>query len=165
MKWHGWTMYDPRIGGSQVIQDEQLGVDLTTDFIKTEDGKGWTVRVTGEPRPGVPANVKTSLIFHLALEGMGGSTKKMLYCEHLNQGTGHSLAFGATCHGQDPKLGPFGLVVFADSKENIIHRTAVKSTQVSENQIWQAKCEWNATARRHHIPRVELIHHLSSCLH
>ncbi|ROW07331.1 hypothetical protein VMCG_03705 [Cytospora schulzeri] len=139
MKGHGWTMYDPRVGGSQLIQDEELGVDLTTDFIKTEDGKGWTVRVTGAPRPGVPANVKTSLIFHIALEGIDGRKKKSLYCEHLNKGTGHSLAFGATCHGQDPKLGPFDLVVFTDSEENIIHRTAVKSARVSESQIWQAK--------------------------
>ena len=134
-------MYDPRIGGSQVTHDEELGVDLTTDFLKTDDGQGWTVRVAGIPRPGVPTNVKTSLIFHLALEGMGGSKKKSLYCEHLNKGTGHSLAFGATCHGQDPQLGPFDLVVYTDSEENIIHRTAVKSAQVDEEQIWQAKCE------------------------
>lgn len=148
-------MYDPRIGGSQFIQDEELGVDLTTDFIKTEDGKGWTVRVAGEPRPGAPANVKTSVIFHLALEGMSGSAKKNLYCEHLKRGTGHSLAFGATCHGHDPKLGSFDMVVFADSKENIIHRTAVKSAQVSENQLWQAKCEWNVPVRRNQKPRIE----------
>ena len=134
-------MYDPRVGGSQVIYDEELGVDLTTDFIKTEDGQGWSVRVSGVPRPGVPANVKTSLVLNVALEGMGGSNKKSFYCEHLNQGTGYSLAFGATCYGQDPKLGSFGLVVFADSEENVIHRTAVKSAQVSEDMIWQAKCE------------------------
>lgn len=134
-------MYDPRVGGSQVINDKELGVDLTTEFLKTEDGQAWTVRVAGTPRPGIPANVKTSIIFHLALEGMGDSNRKSLYCEHLNKGTGHSLAFGATCHGQDPKLGPFDLVVFADSEENIIHRTAVKSVQVSENKLWQAKGE------------------------
>jgi mannosyl-oligosaccharide glucosidase len=134
-------MYDPRVGGSQVIQDEELGVDLTTDFTKTEDGKGWTVQVAGTPRLDAPANVKISIIFHLALEGMDGSKKKSLYCEHLNKGTGHSLAFGATCHGQDPKLGSFDLVVFADNEENIIHSTAVNSAQVSDSQIWQAKCE------------------------
>lgn len=139
VKGYGWNMYDPRVGGSQVIQDEELSVDLTTDFTKTEDGKGWTVRVAGTPRLGAPANVKTSIIFHLALEGMDGSKKKSLYCERLNKGTGHSLAFGATCHGQDPKLGSFDLVVFADSEENIIQSTAVNSAQVSDSQIWQAK--------------------------
>ncbi|KUI59419.1 hypothetical protein VP1G_06690 [Cytospora mali] len=139
IKGHGWTMYDPRVGGSQVVHDEELGIDLTTDFLKTEDGQGWTVRVAGEPRPGAPTNVKTSIVFHLALEGMGSLEKKSLYCEHLNQGTGHSLAFGTTCHGQDPKLGAFDLVVFADSEENTIHRTAVKSVHVSEDEMWQAK--------------------------
>lgn len=151
MKGYGWTMYDPRVGGSQTIHDEELGIDLTTDFLKTEDGHGWTARVAGAPRPGAPTNLKTSIIFHLALEGMEGSKKKNLYCEHLNRGTGHSLAFGATCHGQDPKLGPFNLVVFADSEENIVHRTAVKSARVPEDSIWQARCKWDDVSTRNII--------------
>ncbi|KAK7746002.1 Processing alpha glucosidase I [Cytospora paraplurivora] len=95
MKGYGWTMYDPRVGGSQAIHDEELGVDLTTDFLKTEDGHGWTVRVAGTPRPGAPTNLKTSIIFHLALEGMDASKEKTLY--------------------------------------------SVKSAQVPEDKIWQAK--------------------------
>lgn len=149
MKGYGWTIYDPRIGGSQVIHDQELQIDLTTEFVKSEDGQGWSVRVTGTPRPGAPATTKTTIIFHVALEGMAGSTTKgkSLYCEHLNKGTGHSLAFGASCHGQDPKLGPFDLVISTDSRENIIHRTAVKSTDVPEDKIWQAKCKWASQQR------------------
>ncbi|KKY36576.1 putative mannosyl-oligosaccharide glucosidase [Diaporthe ampelina] len=141
VKGYGWTTYDPRVGGSQIIHDQQLQIDLTTEFVKSEDGHGWSVRVTGTPRPGAPATTKTTLIFHVALEGMAGSTSKSksLYCEHLNKGTGHSLAFGASCHGQDPKLGPFDLVISTDSRDNIIHRTAVKSSDVPEDKIWQAK--------------------------
>lgn len=144
MKGYGWTTYDPRIGGSQLIRDQELQVDLTTEFVKSEDGQGWSVRVTGTPRPGASATTKTTLIFHVALEGMAGATAKgkSLYCEHLNKGTGHSLAFGASCHGQDPRLGPFDLVISTDSRDNIIHRTAVNSVDVPEDKIWQAKCKW-----------------------
>lgn len=140
VKGYGWTTYDPRVGGSQLIHDQELQIDLTTDFVKSEDGQGWSVKVTGTPRPSAPATIKTTLIFHVALEGMAGSTRpKSLHCEHLNKGTGHSLVFGASCHGQDPRLGPFDLVISTDSSENIIHRTAVNSANVSEDQIWQAK--------------------------
>ncbi|POS73918.1 mannosyl-oligosaccharide glucosidase [Diaporthe helianthi] len=141
VKGYGWTTYDPRVGGSQLIRDQELQIDLTTDFIKSEDGQGWSVRVTGTPRPGAPNNVNTALIFHVALEGMAGSRAdtKSLYCEHLNEGTGHSLVFGASCHGQDPSLGPFDLVISTDSRANIIHRAAVNSASVPEDQIWQAK--------------------------
>jgi mannosyl-oligosaccharide glucosidase len=141
VKGYGWTAYDPRVGGTQVIHDHELQVDLTTDFVKSGDGQGWSVKVTGTPRPGAPANAKTTLIFHIALQGTAGWDPKTkgLSCAHLNKGTGHSLAFGASCHGQDPRLGPFDLVISTDSRENIIHRTAVKSANIPEDQIWQAK--------------------------
>lgn len=138
----GWTLYDPRVGGSQTIRDKALGVDLTTEFVKNEDGSGWAVRVSGAVRPDVIGDtaVKTSLIFHVAMEGTVGSATKSLVCERLSGGNGHIE--GAECRGKDPALGEFSIRVNADPKDCVITGSSVKSRTVAEDTIWQAKSEF-----------------------
>lgn len=62
----GWERYDPRLGGHQVIKDNEVGIDISTDFVK--EGDNWAVRVKGVPRPGYEKNT-TSIVFYSALEG------------------------------------------------------------------------------------------------
>lgn len=157
---YGWTLYDPRVGGSQTIRDAALGMDLTTEFVKNSDGSGWAVRVSGQAARAAHTNVTTSLIFHVALEGaitIPGSTttttttkkEKSLVCERLPAAKqqqqqrkfekGH--VNGASCRGKDPALGSggFELRVNADPADWVITRSSVVSKTVKEEEIWQAK--------------------------
>lgn len=133
-------MYDPRAGGTQIIQDAKLGVNLMTEFVKNDDGSGWAVRVSGEVRSDIEAQtVTTSLIFHVAMERAIGSTKKGLVCERLTGPNGHIL--GAQCRGKDEKLGIFDFRINADPKDNVIKKSAIRSKRVDEDKTWQAKGE------------------------
>lgn len=142
MKGYGWTVYDPRVGGSQVIHDAPLGVNLMTEFVKNDDGSGWAVRVSGEVRPDIDADaVDTSLIFHLAMEGAVGSAAKALRCDRLDGGAMGHIS-GIECRGKDNKLGAFVVRINADPKANVIKQSTIRSKRVREDKIWQAKGEY-----------------------
>ncbi len=140
MEGYGWTMYDTRVGGSQTMHDKELHVDLTTDFVKTEDGESWAVRVTGAPRLDAPGNLRTAIIFHAAVEGATQGGSKSLACENEAQGLGDTRDAAAACHGDIPALGSFELHVAVDARNKMVRGAAVKSLQVSEEKIWRAKC-------------------------
>lgn len=130
-------MYDPRKGGSQSLRDEALGVDLVTEFVKSEDGSGWAVRVTGEPDDHA---ANTTLVFHMAWEATnrGWSTSKEFKCGRVE---GRRVA-GAECRGNDAALGgEFEMRVNVDPVKNSIARWEVRSQRVSEKRIWKAKGE------------------------
>lgn len=86
-----WTEYDPRRGGVQVITDGPNNVKITTEFLKVpggEHGGSWAARIKGEPlkdcklslrlssygRPHLlpAAPSRTSMLFYLGIEGLGG---------------------------------------------------------------------------------------------
>ena len=49
---YGWTEYDAREGGVQVIKDSLNNVKLTTEFLKVaggDHGGSWAARIKGEP--------------------------------------------------------------------------------------------------------------------
>lgn len=141
METYGWTVYDPRVGGSQAIRDKELGVDLTTHFVKAEDGSGWAVRVSGTVRPDAKdQKVVTTIIFHVAMESTIGSSTKGLLCERLTGNNGH--IDGVECRGKDPNLGPFDFRVNADPKDHVIKASFIRSKRVPEDKTWQAKCEF-----------------------
>ncbi|KAG7858298.1 hypothetical protein KL919_003556 [Ogataea angusta] len=66
----GWTRYDPRLGGHEVVKDAQFGLKLEADFVKTDDGN-WALRVSGKPKN---KDTKTSVVFYAGLEGEGQLT-------------------------------------------------------------------------------------------
>ncbi|KAH3670511.1 hypothetical protein OGAPHI_001026 [Ogataea philodendri] len=63
----GWTKYDARIGGHEVIKDAQFKTQIDADFVKTESGN-WALRVKGKPEN---PDAKTSVVFYAGLEGEG----------------------------------------------------------------------------------------------
>lgn len=65
----GWTKYDPRLGGRQEFKDNELKLDITTDFVKSKDGN-WAMKVKGVPRPGYESQTN-SIVFYAGLEGEG----------------------------------------------------------------------------------------------
>lgn len=68
MRRANWVSYDPRVGGRQVIEDEECHIRIIIDFVKSDDGKSWAVKVRAQPHKGYE-NVKTSFIWYSGLEG------------------------------------------------------------------------------------------------
>ncbi|SPQ17677.1 b8ee9d59-6c89-4fbc-a5fb-f0a93755306f [Thermothielavioides terrestris] len=135
MQGYGWTFYDPRVGGSQAVHDTQLQLDINTDFLKTEDGGSWAVRITGTPKLGA-TGVKTTAILHAAVEMADANEPKSLWCEnHAKNKDG----VDAACRGEIAGLGRFQFQVLGDATNNVVHETVVRSVQVPEDKIWQAK--------------------------
>ncbi|ETS83073.1 hypothetical protein PFICI_04949 [Pestalotiopsis fici W106-1] len=135
MNGYGWTQYDTRTGGSQTIYDSKLHIDLTTEFFKSGDGLGWVVRVSGTPRSGAPADLKTALVWHIALEG----AESMPNQGNLNCTAAKGHQAGANCFGTAPGLGPFELHQLSNTGNAFHEGTAVKSVTVTEDKIWKAK--------------------------
>ncbi|KAI0140004.1 glycoside hydrolase family 63 protein [Hypoxylon sp. NC0597] len=136
---YGWTLYDTRVGGSQTIHDKDLHIDLSTSFLKTEDGKSWTVHVTGTPRLDAPHDVRTTVIFHTAVEKADSNGPKTLTCTRRDEKLVTQKNAEATCYGEVSALGFFEFDVIGDSQNNVVHYASVKSLNVSEDKIWQAK--------------------------
>lgn len=63
-----WVQFDPRLGGRQVISDNDCHIDLTIDFVKSDNGRNWGVKVKLTPHKG-HENVKTSFIWWSGLQG------------------------------------------------------------------------------------------------
>jgi len=70
---YGWTAYDSRHGGTQTIQDQGNGLNITTEFVKKYEGPNagnWALRVKGKPRANNQDGLKTRVVFYVAMEGM-----------------------------------------------------------------------------------------------
>ncbi|CCD24683.1 mannosyl-oligosaccharide glucosidase NDAI_0D03690 [Naumovozyma dairenensis CBS 421] len=68
MKKYGWNAFDPRIGGEEVIIDEENNVNLSLSFVKSHDGLNWALRVKGKP---LDLNKKstTSIVLYMQQQG------------------------------------------------------------------------------------------------
>lgn len=63
-----WIRYDPRFGGTQVIEDLECHITLHIDFVKSLDGLSWATKVRAIPHDGFE-NVKTAFVWYSGLEG------------------------------------------------------------------------------------------------
>ncbi|KAI9894369.1 MAG: Processing alpha glucosidase I [Vezdaea aestivalis] len=148
MDGYGWDQYDVRTGGRQIIHDKDNGLDLTTEFIKVPGGAhggSWAARIKGVPRSDRPANLKSTVVFSVTLEGLGMLSSE---AEGDESGTEGSVLF----QGMTQELGKFKVEVtegpatnrypapvHAADKENPLDRTLVASSQVPEEALWQDK--------------------------
>lgn len=107
----GWKEYDPRLGGTQVINDVGNHVRIITEFIKTPDGS-WGVRVKGLP---LTSDVTTTVVFYAGLEGQGD-------LDLVNKLKKTGLEGDVTLSGQSPELGKFSVKV--SEKEGNKHPNA-----------------------------------------
>lgn len=63
-----WNSHNGRDFGSQTIKDGLSNVELSTAFVKSDDGKSWAVRIRGESLRGTnPSSI--SLLYYFAQEG------------------------------------------------------------------------------------------------
>ena len=136
MAGYGWVAYDVRRGGTQIINDTQNKIDLTTDFVKFfDDGhfKGWGLRIRGDKRADANENLKTTAIFYLGNK----DPKSNIKCvnQQMLNGSGRP-----TCEGIANGLGAFKMRVLYSRTANyappMMH---VKSLNVSGDDIWKTK--------------------------
>lgn len=139
MQGYGWTAYDTRTGGSQTVRDAELHIDLTTEFVKSDDGNSWAVRVSGEPRSDGSENVTTTVVLHAAIESSASDDARALSCGGQDRRHRRGQNFVAECRGQVAGLGSFEFSVTRDEENRPVHDTAVSSLDVDEDRIWQAK--------------------------
>ncbi|KAK6198693.1 glycoside hydrolase [Scheffersomyces amazonensis] len=63
-----WISYDPRLGGREVIRDDDYHIELTIDYVKSSDGLSWGAKIRGEYMQGFEYN-KLALVWYSGLEG------------------------------------------------------------------------------------------------
>lgn len=157
MKRANWVSYDPRIGGRQIIDDDECHIKITIDFVKSEDGYSWGVKVSADPHPGYE-NVKTSFVWYSGLEGEKakvGTDKELQRSGYLNrQNKKNVLGYEGTVtlFGISEELGTFDLKINDGPKSNVhpkgntsIHveldpsKTHHYSLTVPDDHVWKAK--------------------------
>ena len=87
MDGYGWTVYDPRHGGSQTIKDPCNGLDLTTDFYRPNQGlhdDSWGVRIKGRPRADADRKLRSTVLFYVGMEAPEPTSGAQLHCETSN---------------------------------------------------------------------------------
>lgn len=146
MSRYGWTAYDTREGGRQIIEDAGNKINITTEFIKYSEGQNqgnWGLRVKGLPRPDAPPDFKTTVIFYLGME----EKKACINCrldarQQLGEGEDTSV-HAVNMNLVHPKLGTSGIHIpipkSSDGRRGISY---VKSLNVTEDRLWQAKCTY-----------------------
>ncbi|KAJ4321241.1 Processing alpha glucosidase I [Neodidymelliopsis sp. IMI 364377] len=144
MAMFGWTTY-ARAGGTQIIQDVGNQIDVTTEFIKKYEGQSagnWALRIKGKPRNGAPADLKTSVVFYVAMEAMESCTDCQLEAfEQLGVGDDKTVE-AVNIAIKHPRLGSAGIHIPTSVGEDGRHEdTVVHTINVTENKIWQAKSQ------------------------
>lgn len=155
---YGWDAYDPRTGGVQTMHDKGNGIDLTTEFVKFDEGRGgWGARIKGVPREdaepslGSQGNVmeqlKTSVWFTVGVEGLGS-----IEAEGADAAEEFGYDGDVVFSGQTNDLGEFKLTISEDSdkathpvhnhpsfhKKPLLH-TFLHSVQAPDEALWQSK--------------------------
>ena len=148
MAGYGWDEYDVRQGGRQTIHDAGNKVDIITEFVKFpggDHGGGWGARIKGTPREDAPEDLKTTVIFSAAIEGLGS-------LEVANEPDGLGIEGTVTLQGMTPELGEFKIDITPGPDTNqhppAVHetyadkpldRTMVASLQLPVEALWQTK--------------------------
>ncbi|KAJ4351018.1 Processing alpha glucosidase I [Ascochyta clinopodiicola] len=143
MSMYGWSTYDARAGGTQIIQDVGNQIDITTEFIKKSEGQSagnWALRIKGKPRNGAPADLKTSVIFYVGMEAKESCADCQLEAfEQLGAGDDKSVE-AVNLAIKHPRLGSAGIHIPTSVGENGRHEgTVVHTLNTTEDKLWQAK--------------------------
>ena len=142
---YGWTAYDTRQGGRQIIEDVGNKINITTEFIKPSTGQSdgnWGLRIRGIPRPDAAPDLRTTVVFYVGMEAMEACANCKL--EALEQrGSGDDKSIHAVnLNIAHPRLGIAGIhIPVPVNKDGLREGTVVKTLNVTEDSLWQAKCE------------------------
>ncbi|KAH7125376.1 glycoside hydrolase [Dendryphion nanum] len=153
MAGYGWTTYDARRGGSQVIHDAENMVDIFTDFAKPYEEKNagnWGFRVRGKPRVDTTSVLKTSVVFYVGTESNTSCPKCYLRATVEEQGRGDDISIeSVNIQLNHPRLGKamlripkpkvFGSEEMAEERPRNPGDIFVKSFNATDDELWQAK--------------------------
>lgn len=137
MAGYGWTAYDVRKGGMQIINDTGNKVDLVTLFAKVPDDEGvgkWGLRVKGSLRANSREYQKTTMIFYLGSED-SNSRIRCTKGNSIDSSENDVVCSGTMAGSRSFKLRFPGHREDSDS----LLRTSVTSLTVPVDNIWQAK--------------------------
>lgn len=147
MAGYGWDEYDVRHGGRQTIHDAGNSIDITTEFVKIPGGQhggSWGVRIKGTPREDAPAKLVSTVLYYAGMEGFGELNVR-------NEKDDLGIEGSVVIEGSSHELGEFTLDITEGSEnahpppthpsyaEKPLDRSIVKSFQVPEGSMWQAK--------------------------
>lgn len=153
MQGYGWEEYDIRTGGRQIVHDQGSMLDMVTEFVKIPSGgKGgsWGARITGKLREDAHPDLKSTVIFYAALEGLGMLEADASGYDQLG------YAEDVVIDGESQELGSFKLSVSRGSEnahpehdhssyqDRPLDRTMVAQVQVPERALWQAKRQYRS---------------------
>ncbi|KAJ8112508.1 hypothetical protein OPT61_g5140 [Boeremia exigua] len=151
MAMYGWSTYDARAGGTQIIQDVGNQIDITTEFTKKTEGQSagnWALRVKGKPRNGAPADLKTSVVFYVGMEAKNDCADCQFEAfEQLGAGNDKSIE-AVNIAIKHPRLGSAGIHIPTSVGADGRHEgTIVHTLNVTEDRLWQAKYALSAQSR------------------
>lgn len=155
MKKANWIYYDPRFGGRQVIDDSDLHVKIIIDFVKSDDGKSWAVKVRSKPHKG-HSRQNITFLWYSGLEGETspsffneGERSNLIKLDNQKDATGYDG--DVRFMGISEELGAFQLVVTKGpdtnkhpTVEELVHpevdprRTHHVSLSVPDDNVWRA---------------------------
>ncbi|SCU92691.1 LAME_0F01068g1_1 [Lachancea meyersii CBS 8951] len=138
---YGYELYDPRLGGREVIIDSANNLNLTIHFAKSRNGENWGFRVSGRPLDSSKSKVP-SLVMYFSQNGEKG---------HLNQDlTKRQDNHHTNLKGFSPELGNYDIHI-GDISGNYYSRgpalaqdadsskTSHISFTVPGDQVWKAR--------------------------
>ena len=137
MAGYGWTAYDVRKGGIQIVNDTGNKLDLITQFAKVsndDSGGQWGLRVKGIPRANAHDHQKTTIIFYLGSE----DSNSRIECTEVHNINPSNR--DVVCDGAMTGLDNFKIQIPDHRPESdSSQRTSVKSLTVPADTIWRAK--------------------------
>ncbi|KAI2485310.1 Glycoside hydrolase family 63 protein [Pyrenophora tritici-repentis] len=148
---YGWTAYDTREGGRQIIEDVGNKINLTTEFVKYSEGQSagnWGLRIRGIPRSGAGPDQKTTVVFYVGMEAMGAcATCKLEAHPRLGDG-GDTAVHAVDIELAHPVLGSAGIHIGVPlNNEGAPEAAFIKTLNVTEDRLWQAKSTFLAALK------------------
>lgn len=85
-----WVQFDPRFGGRQEIVDNDCHINVIIDFVKSENGLNWGVKIKAVPHKGYE-NVITSFLWYSGLEGESATARGVTVSGFLKLDNEHNF--------------------------------------------------------------------------
>ena len=131
MAGYGWSIYDARAGGIEVINDTGNSIDLVAEFVKSDLGSHWNLNLRGLLRPDVSQTKKTTVVLYLGSD----DSRSNIRCSEDTA----SVRF-ALCEGSTTGLGNFQFLVTKKTAGQGANRmSSIQSLTVLQDTVWQAK--------------------------
>ncbi|CAD6565408.1 MAG: Processing alpha glucosidase I [Tremellales sp. Tagirdzhanova-0007] len=141
---YSYTQHDGRSFSIQDLVDGKNNVKLTVSWLKSEDGRDWSVRIEGDAiDPARPA--RTSFIYHLGLEGLGELAL-------LNEPDDDGIEGSITLRGSSPQLGnfririvdhpsaiPLQVMINPEEFSHLVGKTAFFGWGIPTGEVWRIK--------------------------